>query len=261
MINKNNRIVKTLLMPIVLGSFIILFFFLNKEKKGVIEDYNKNTGTKKTYEYVIKNSDTILHGKFNEFNKSGIKISEGTYVNNEIVGKYIHYYNDGTVETQQFKENSKKTVEGIWYNPKGQIETYAMYDDFGKPCFLMKDMDKKVMLYKGYPLVETYQYKLVNKEKFNIKIEQHLKVGGIVKYEYLLANIPNAKKSFKIENLGLDNTKIKRTIKKTTPIKINVKEVLTRKGINTIRAVVRYDFNDKVTPALNDTVLFNIMVN
>jgi hypothetical protein len=257
--SKNNRRIEIFLILIIVGGFIIFFLF-PKNKKGVIEDYNKNNGIKTTYEYVIKNDDTILHGKFKEYNKSGIKISEGAYVNNEIVGKYTHYYENGIIETEQFKKSSKKTIEGIWYNSKGQIETYAMYDDFGKPCFLIKDMDKEVLRHKGYPLVETYQYKLSNKKRFDIKTEQHLKVGDVLKYNYLLANIPNTKKSFKIENLGLDNNIIKRTTKKTSPINIEVEEILIKKGQNTVRAVVEYKFNDKATPFLKDTVIFNVMV-
>jgi hypothetical protein len=254
---KKNRVV--LISAFVLG-FIILFTYLRREKRGVMEDFNPDTGIKETYEYVVRNGDTILDGKFAEYNKRGVKIAEGNYTNNEIVGEYSHYYNDGTIETKQFKENSKKTIEAVWYNPKGQVNTYTMYDEYGKPCFLIKDMDEKVVLYKGYPLVEIYQYKLRHKEKFNIKSEQNLYIGDVLKYEYLLANIPNTTRQFKIENLSVDDKKVKRVTNKTSPININVEEVLIKKGINTIRAVVQYNFNDKVTPVLRDTVSFDIEV-
>lgn len=258
MMKKKKTIIYFLLLTFV---FVILIVFLNRERTGTMENINSQTGIKETYQYVVKNGDTILNGKFTEHNKYGIKIAEGSYTNNEIIGEYSHYYDDGTIETEQFKENSKKTIEGVWYNPKGQIETYTMFDEYGKPCFLIKHMDKKVVLYKGYPLLEIYQYKIRHKERFNIKTEQILKIGDILKYQYLLANIPNTTRSFKIENLSIDNKKVKRIIEKVSPVKFNVEEVLTKKGINTIRASVRYYFNDKITPPIRDTVTFNVEVN
>ncbi|MDA6072186.1 hypothetical protein NJT12_21390 [Flavobacterium sp. AC] len=61
-----------------------------------------------------------------------------------------------------------------------------------------------------------------------------MKVGDTVKYHYLVANVPYAKRNFKIENTDADNTKVKRTLKKTSQIGIDVKEVLIKSGINTI---------------------------
>ena len=73
-------------------------------------------------------------------------------------------------------------------------------------------------------------------------------------------SIPNTKRPFKIENLSIDDAKVKRTIIKKEPTSIIVKEVLTKKGLNRIRAVTRYTFNDKVTPVKNDTVYFDVNV-
>lgn len=259
MIKKKNTIV-IILFIFGLG-LTILISFLNNDRIGIMENINPDTGLKETYEYLIRNGDTVLNGRFADYNKSGIKIAEGNYINNEIVGIYTHYYDDGTIQTQQFKENSKKTIEGIWYNPKGQVETYTMYDEYGKPCFLMKHMDKKVVLYKGYPLLEIYQYKIRHKEKFNIKTEQYLKIGDKLKYSYLIANIPNAIRSLKIENLNVDNSKVTRTLKHVKPCQWHVEEILTKKGKNTIRSIVKYEFKDKITPVLTDTVSFDVIVN
>jgi hypothetical protein len=77
----------------------------------------------------------------------------------------------------------------------------------------------------------------------------------------VLANIPSAKRSFKIENVGIDNSKIKRIMKQVPATEIDVEEVLTKKGINTIRAIVQYKFDDKVTPVLTDTISFDVNVN
>ncbi|OMQ10976.1 hypothetical protein BXU01_11605 [[Flexibacter] sp. ATCC 35103] len=137
-----------------------------------------------------------------------------------------------------------------------------MYDDFGILDFLIRyDKLGNIKSYEGLPLIEIHQYKIANPEEFKTKIEQHLKVGDTLKQQYLIANIPNAKRSLKIENLDIDNTKAKRTFKKTSQTGIEVKELLIKKGINTIRAVVKYEFNDKDKTVINDTISFKIQVN
>ena len=60
---------------------------------------------------------------------------------------------------------------------------------------------------------------------------------------------------------SVDNEKVKRTITKKPSTGINVEEVLTKKGVNTIRAIFEYKFNDKVTPTLTDTLSFKVTVN
>lgn len=123
--------------------------------------------------------------------------------------------------------------------------------------------DKKgnVLNFEGYPLMETYQYRIANKKRFKTKIEQYLKVGDTLQQQYIIANIPNTKRSFKIENLNADEVKTKRTFKKTSQTGIEVKELLIKKGINTIRAVVKYEFNDKEKTVINDTISFKVNVN
>lgn len=115
--------------------------------------------------------------------------------------------------------------------------------------------------YKGYPLMEIYQYKISNKEQFKTKTNQMLKIGDLLKYQYLIANIPTTKRIFKIENIGLDNTRVQRAIRQNPPIGIDVEEILTQKGINTIRAIVQYKFNDKKKTVINDTVSFEVEVH
>ncbi|QYS92429.1 hypothetical protein JJC04_08320 [Flavobacterium covae] len=106
-----------------------------------------------------------------------------------------------------------------------------MYDDFGKSFFIIYYNEKgNVTKYKGYPQLETYQYKFSHPEQFKIKEQQYLKVGDKLKYSYLIANIPNAKRSFKIENISVDNSKVKRTLKHIEPCQWDVEEILTKKA-------------------------------
>lgn len=91
-------------------------------------------------------------------------------------------------------------------------------------------------------------------------MSKNLKVGDTLKYGYIIANIPNTKRSFKIENLGIDNSKVKRTQKHILPAEIDVEEVLTKKGKNTIRSIARYEFKDNITPVYNDTLIFHVNV-
>jgi hypothetical protein len=139
---------------------------------------------------------------------------------------------------------------------------YTSYDDLGKQAFtILFDEKGNVENFKGYPLIETYQNKIVNKRRLKEAVDQYLKVGDTLKYHYLIANIPNAKRTFKIENIGVDNAKVKRTLKKASQIGVDVNEVLTKKGTNTIEAVVNYEFNDKGKTSITYTESFEVNVN
>jgi cyanate lyase len=64
-----------------------------------------------------------------------------------------------------------------------------------------------------------------------------------------------------VESIGIDNAKVKRTITAKPPTTIEVKEILTKKGKNTIRAVVKYEFKDNIMPAINNTLSFDVDVH
>lgn len=135
-----------------------------------------------------------------------------------------------------------------------------MCNDLGEPKFIIEFDEKAVKKYDGYATYPIKQYKLDNKKQIEIKTGDILKVGDIIKYDYLLANIPYAKRTFKIEMEGIDNSKVKRTITKEEPTRIVVEEVLTKKGLNRVKAITQYTFDDNVTPVKNDTVSFDIYV-
>ncbi|KQB38375.1 hypothetical protein [Flavobacterium aquidurense] len=258
--NRKYKII--LLLAIIVISWVLVCFYFKNEKVYTLKEYDPNTKQIDISEYVIRSGDTIFEGKFTQYNKKGNKIAEGNFVNGHIKGKSIYYFDNGIIESIHYRKNSTITEESIYNYPNGMVKKYLMYDDFGILDFLIRyDELGNVKSYEGLPLIEIYQYKIANPEEFKRKIEQYLKIGDTLKQQYLVANIPNAKRSIKIENLDIDNTKAKRTFKKTSQTGIEIKELLIKKGINTIRAVVRYEFNDKDKTVINDTISFKVDVN
>lgn len=229
-----------------------LFFYFKDETVYTHKQYSPSGKLIGTNEYVIRNGNIILQGKFVKYNENGIKIGEGKFLNNEPNGRSIYYFDNGKIESVHYKKDSKITEESTFYNSKGLIRKYIFYNDLGEPYFIIDFDEIGVREYHGPTIKEIYQY--------NIKNDQHLKVGDVLKYSYIVANIPNTKRTFKIENIGTDNSKVKRTIKKGPSTRIDAEEILVKKGKNTIRAVVRYEFNDKITQAENDTIIFDVNV-
>ncbi|MCL9807724.1 hypothetical protein NAT51_19565 [Flavobacterium amniphilum] len=243
---------KYLIILAILLGLIVLFLYFKDEKVYIYKEYSPSGKLIGINEYVIRDGNPIQNGKFLKFNEKGIKIAEGNFVNNEPNGKYLYYFDDGKIESIQFKKNGKITEESTFYNSNGLIRKYIFYNDLGEPYFIIDFDEKGIKGYQGPTIKEIYQN--------NIKNDQQLKVGDVLKYTYIVANIPNTKRSLKIENLGIDNSKTKRTIKHVPSTRIDVEEVLTKKGKNTIRAVVRYEFNDKIILAENDTITFDVNV-
>jgi antitoxin component YwqK of YwqJK toxin-antitoxin module len=259
MANKKNKLI---IVIIVLVVFALLLLYDKNEKECILNQYDSNGKLTSTSEYIIKDGDTILHGKFINYNKNGVKIAEGNFVNGHVKGKWLYYYNNGELESICYRKGSKITEEITEFHPNGKVKRYIMFDPFGLEAFIVRFDEQEIMKsYEGYSIMEIYQYPIANKERFNIKEEQYLKVGDTLKYTYLVANIPNTKRSFAIENVGIDNAKVKRILKNVPPAKIDVKEVLTKKGKNTIRNIVRYEFNDNVTPVFTDTLSFDVEVH
>lgn len=249
-------------LSIIIIGLASIYFYSRGEKVYTLKKYYPDTKQTDISQYVIRNGDTVFHGKYISYNEKGNKISEVNFVDGDIKGKCIYYFNNGQIESIQFKTNSKITQEGIWNNPNGKIRQYALYNPAGECIFTVYyDKDGVVGSYNGHPQIEVYQYKFSHKKQFNIKTDQYLKIGDILKYKYVIANIPNAKRSFKIENLNIDNSKVKRTLKQVLPAQIDVEEALTKKGKNTIRSIVSYEFNDSITPILKDTLSFDVNVN
>jgi len=246
---------------ILLGS-TILFLYNKKEKIFYLKSYYPDKKVTDISQYIIRNGDTILEGKFTQYNQKGNKIAEGNFVNGHIKGKSIYYFDNGNIESIHYRKNGKVTEESTYNYPNGKVRKYAMHDDFGILDFLITyDESGNIKNYQGLPLIEIYQYKIANRKQFKIKTNQVLKVGDTLKYHYLIANIPTAKRSFKIENLDVDNSKVKRVFTQIPPTGINVKEVLTQKGTNTIRAIFKYEFHDKEKTIINDTISFSVNVN
>ncbi|MCH4828443.1 hypothetical protein [Flavobacterium columnare] len=234
----------------------------------MLKEFDKQGKLIGTNEYIIRHGDTIFQGKFLNYNNQGIKIAEGNFINNEINGKCIYYYNNGQLKSVHYRKSSEITLESKEYYYKGKEKRYILYDyglfdDYGKPTFsILFNENGKIKNIQGKSIIEIYQLKLLNKDFFKIKENQYLKIGDTLVHKYLIANIPNAKRSFKIENISVDNSKVKRTLKHIEPCQWDVEEILTKKGKNTIRSIVKYEFKDMVEPKfLIDTVSFDIEVH
>lgn len=134
-----------------------------------------------------------------------------------------------------------------------------MFDNFGKSVFIINYENNIVNKYEGYAIWPLSQYKLIKNRPKLIKGDT-LNVGDRIKYNFLVANIPYSKKTFKVETIGLKNFKIKRKIKNVDPNEVVIEEILSKRGLNRIKAIVQYQFRNKVTLVLNDTVSFDIYV-
>lgn len=253
---------------VFLGSFIIVCVILyfnfrnNHSDKNVLKEFNDSGQLIGTNEYIIKDGDTIIHGKFVNYNENGIKISEGQFKNNEPYGLNKYYYQDGKLESLCYRENSKITKEITEYYPNGKVKRYIMFDPLGLEAFIVKYDEQGLTIdFEGYPVLEIYQYKIANMKQFNINKKQFLKVGDTLNYSYIIANIPNATRTFKINNIGINDSKIKRIFEKLPPNQIDVKEILVKKGKNTIRIIVDYQFKDEIVPVITDTLFFDVKVH
>jgi antitoxin component YwqK of YwqJK toxin-antitoxin module len=260
--NNKHKITLLLTSLIVLFGIAIFLSYDKKEKVHTLKSYYPDKTTRDVFQYIIKNEDTIFEGKFIQYNTKGNKIAEGRFLNGHIKGKSIYYFDSGIIKSIHYRKNVEITEESTYNYPNGKVMKYLMYDDFGILDFLIRyDELGNMKSYEGLPLIEIYQYKIANKEQFKTKIKQHLKVGDTLKQQYLIANIPNAKRTLKIENQGVDNTKVNRTLKKMSQTGLEVKEILIKKGINKIKTIVKYEFNDKGKSVINDTVSFVVEVH
>ncbi len=245
---------------ILLGLMVFLFCF-NDGKVHTLKRYYPDSKETYVHEYIIRNGDTILQGKVNVFNVKGIKVAEGNLINNVPKGKFIYYYESGKIESIKYVIDSKRNAEYFWNYPNGKIEKYAFFSKYKEPIFLISYDEKGPTKYDGHTIESIYHGKLNSKKQRNIEDNQYFKVGDTLIHQYIVANIPNAKRSFEVESIGIDNAKVKRTITAKPPTTIEVKEILTKKGKNTIRAVVKYEFKDNIMPAINNTLSFDVEVH
>ena len=238
-------------MFFVLG---FVFFSCRREDKiNVLKDYFSNGKIESEYQYIIKNGDTILDGKYVSYYENGAKKTEGQYVNNHLKGKFITYFENGNIKISDYVLNSKVNLESIWNYSNGRIERYVLMDDYGSANFIVKfDKEGIVKSSQGMPIFEFYHFKEKNKKE--------LKIGDVLAYKYMVANIPNAKRKFTINLENFDNKQIVRKIVTKEPTIIEVEETVVKKGHNIIRAKVEIEFNDKFKTIIKDSISFDFFV-
>lgn len=83
---KNKSFYKAVFLISMILGFLILWYCLKDKKVYTLNEYSPTGRLLGTNEYIIRNGDTIMHGKFINFNDKGIKISEGQFVNDEPYG-------------------------------------------------------------------------------------------------------------------------------------------------------------------------------
>lgn len=244
---------------IILAIYSVYIYFKNNSEIKVLKEYNSKGQLIGTNEYIVRNYDTILNGKFIRYNDKGIKISEGRFSNNDVYGNCYYYNDNGKLKDVHFRKNKKITLESTFYDINENIEKYVMCDNLGRAIFLIKYENKIVSKYNGYAIWPLKLFKLIRKKQIPIKGDT-LNVGDKIKYNFLIANIPYSNRKLKIETIGVDNSKIKRIVNYIKPNEVVIEEVLLNKGLNRIRTIVQYKFKDKETSIFNDTVTFDITV-
>ena len=120
MINNRSKII-LILLAIVSLIAIVLFFF-NDEKTRVLKKYDSKTKETTTLEYILKDGDTIFQGKFICRNEKGHKTYEGNFVNGQITGKSIYYFENGVIESIFYRKNTKSIEETTYNYPNGKIK-------------------------------------------------------------------------------------------------------------------------------------------
>ncbi len=227
----------------------LFLYFISGDKIEILKEYDQAGNLIGTNEYFVKEGEIVMHGKFVNYNNQGVKTSEGQFLNNDIFGNCIYYFDDGKLKSVHFRKNSKVTLESTFYNSTGLLTKYVAYDNDGKPFFIIQFDEKGATRYDG-----NFQIAVPPNHK------HYLNVGDTLKYSYIVANIPGAIRNFTIENVGVHKANIGRAIRKVEPCQIDVKEVMVKKGKNTIRSMVRYEFRDNMIPIFTDTLSFDVEV-
>ncbi|OWP74086.1 toxin-antitoxin system YwqK family antitoxin [Flavobacterium oreochromis] len=253
-----------LLFCIAIISFLIYENIF--EKKYVLKEFYANGKLKGINEYKIKNCDTVFDGKFINYNNKGNVTSEGQFLNNEPFGYCTYYYENGIKESKHYRKNSNITLESFFYSKRGLLSRYVVSDTNDVPFYVIQYDKIGVTRSSGLLQVELFQHELdkhlYNKEKFvkyTQKKNEH-KVGGKINCRFIYPNIPNSKKSYSIEIENSINKYKLKNIKYSKPFFYDLEEKFCVKGRNTIQSIVRYKFNDNVTPMFIDTLKFDIYV-
>lgn len=235
-------------ISVVLVAFLFYLMYINN-KLFTSKEFDKNGNLITEVEYKKKAGKSILHGNFHEFSSKGVLITEGKFLNDVAYGIWKYYDDDGNLKSVKFRKNDTITLEAKLYNTTGTLKQYVFLSENNEAEFISNYDEKGIRDLNGFTLGG------INYE------DKTYKLGDEIKYDFLVANIPQAKRKVIIENLAKDNSKVNRKITREAPCKWIVNEKLMNKGINEVRIVVINEF-DKSTgiKPINDTLGFKINV-
>lgn len=252
--------------------FILLLIFASCKKDKVLERINPENNQRETYNYIIKEEDTILEGESYTYNEKGNVVLKCNYKNNRLDGKLYRFFDNGKLEEVQnirdginegvavsYFENGKintlltyrkDTLCGdVFYNYKnGKLRKYILYDSIGKVPFIIRlDSIGKIKSYEGKPV--------------NCFLDSDkLKFGEKLKMDCMLANIPNTKR--KVEFIYSDSDKGSRNFKKRSVNYLRIEETKYKKEKNLLYVIVTYKFNSRYyNQTLKDTAFIDYYVN
>jgi len=206
------------------------------------------------YSYILRGIDTVIQGKFIVYNKNKQKLAIGNYYNDKLSGKYTNYFSNGNISQIKYYDKDIIVGDRIFNYADGEVRKYVFHDYKSDPVFIVRfDKNGNVKSYEGKPLLDL---------KYLGKIDlDSLKTGDKLKYAFVLADVPTAKKTLNIQLLGYDNSKINRVIGARNKSEIEVEERIVKKGKNSVKAILKFTFNDSLRTTITDSIKFDYFVN
>lgn len=240
---------------ICLSTIITVFVISSctRPKKNIIRKYlpSENIFTESTF--ILNEKDTILDGEVILYDLDSNKIGSGNYVKGKLQGIFTFYFLNKNIKEIRYYDDGIIVGDRIYNFENGKIRKYIFHDDKGEVAFIVRFTEKGNL--------ESYEgHSLVNIEYSGKKELGDLKIGDTLSYDYLLAEVPLAKNYLTIKLLDFDNSKIYRNQNERSNFRIKMKEVIAKKGKNSIRAVLKHEFNDSLKNKILDSIRFDFTV-
>ena len=102
-----------ILSLIVFLTIISIFSYFKSEKVYTLKEYDSKGILIGTNEYVVRSNDTVMHGKFINYNGKGIKISEGQFIDNEPNGLCSYYDDNGKIKSVHYRKPDSADLQSV----------------------------------------------------------------------------------------------------------------------------------------------------